>query len=249
MRSNRTATSAAAAPLAPSAEKTSKMTVKSGIHLVASRRAEDRKEPEGRDDLDFSGGVAPAAKTALKAAPRGDDGPGDTTLARYFRDMALHDVMGADEELKTAVAVEDAEVEHWGAILSFVPGAEFVLERLEKHVLELNEADRPEILEIDALRKLVSGAKKTKNKLSAGDQKKWNELCASLARAVRLPDSDRLWMAGAADAARSAAFDDGEEIVPGAAAVAAAPGYAKWIDRIDATHASQAAFTGAVQSK
>jgi RNA polymerase primary sigma factor len=153
--------------------------------------------------------------------------------------MALHDVMGAEEELKTAVAVEEAEVEHWSAILSFLPGAELILSSLEKHVLAMNEQDRPEILEIEAMRKLARAAKKTKNKLAAADQKKWTELSASLARAVRLPDSDRLWMAGAAEAARKVVADDEDEIAADAAVIAGSPGYTKWIERIDASHASQ----------
>src|SRR5690606_28473523 len=37
---------------------------------------------------------------------------GDSMLARYFRDMASHPVMGHDEEIEAAKQVEEAEVEH-----------------------------------------------------------------------------------------------------------------------------------------
>src|ERR1043165_2838959 len=50
-----------------------------------------------------------------------EEGGGDSMLARYFRDMAAHQVMGPDEELQTAKAVEQAEVDHWVALLSFMP--------------------------------------------------------------------------------------------------------------------------------
>jgi RNA polymerase primary sigma factor len=242
MRSNRSATSATAAPLAPSAEKTSKKSVKTGIHLVTSRPAEPRESGEVETDniKDAVSEMSPLEpeKAPAKAAVR-EDGNGDTTLARYFRDMALHDVMGAEEELKTAVAVEEAEVEHWCAILSFLPAAEIILSGLEKHVAGMNEQDRPDLSDIDALRKMLRAAKKTKYKLAAADTRKWHELCANVARAVRLPDSDRLWMAGAADAARGLSQDDEDEIVAEAAVISGQAGYGKWLQRIADSHAFQ----------
>src|SRR5688500_7194474 len=42
-------------------------------------------------------------------------------LSRYFRDMATHQVMGPDEELSAAQGVELAEIEHWVALLAYVP--------------------------------------------------------------------------------------------------------------------------------
>jgi len=42
-----------------------------------------------------------------------EEGGGDSMLARYFREMATHAVMGPDEELRTAIEVETAEIEHW----------------------------------------------------------------------------------------------------------------------------------------
>ena len=42
-------------------------------------------------------------------AMRGIDASNDSMLSRYFRDMATHQVMGPDEELRAAQAVELAE--------------------------------------------------------------------------------------------------------------------------------------------
>ena len=53
-------------------------------------------------------------------------------LARYFREMAMHSVMGPDEELRTAIEVEKAEVDHWTALLAYLPAADFVLDSLER---------------------------------------------------------------------------------------------------------------------
>ena len=71
--------------------------------------------------------VAPVKKKVAS-----EEGGGDTMLARYFREMATHPVMGPDEELGTAVDVERAEVEQWCAILSYLPAADFALDTLEK---------------------------------------------------------------------------------------------------------------------
>ena len=45
------------------------------------------------------------------------DAATDSMLSRYFRDMATHQVMGPDEELSAAQAVEQAEIMHWTALL------------------------------------------------------------------------------------------------------------------------------------
>ena len=60
-----------------------------------------------------------------------DEGGGDSMLARYFREMATHVVMGPDEELETAIEVEVAEVDaldlrSW----RIIPAAEHALESL-----------------------------------------------------------------------------------------------------------------------
>ena len=52
--------------------------------------------------------VAPVKKKVAS-----EEGGGDSMLARYFREMATHPVMGHEEELGTAIDVERAEVEQW----------------------------------------------------------------------------------------------------------------------------------------
>jgi hypothetical protein len=59
------------------------------------------------------------------------DASTDSMLSRYFRDMATHQVMGPDEELTAAQAVEQAEIHHWAALLGYVPTAELMFEQLE----------------------------------------------------------------------------------------------------------------------
>jgi RNA polymerase primary sigma factor len=129
----------------------------------------------------------------------------DSMLSRYFRDMATHQVMGPDEELQTAQDVEQAEIDYWQALLSYVPVAELVLDQLERDVTTLPEADQPSLPQIAELRDLIALYRKQRSKFLAQQSRRWDELTRDVASAVRLPDSDRIWMAGAHQIARTAA--------------------------------------------
>jgi RNA polymerase primary sigma factor len=172
-----------------------------------------------------------------------EEGGGDSMLARYFREMATHPVMGPEEELHTAVDVENAEVEHWVAILAHHPAAEFALESLEKDLPVGEEAlTLPQIPEV---RKLLKTFKKQRNKLTRPQEKRYRDWCASLAKAIRLADSDRLWIAHAEevvhklgeepdDEERDLALDqeEGAQPVPGKPHIPATPAYKKCLGRI-----------------
>jgi RNA polymerase primary sigma factor len=172
-----------------------------------------------------------------------EEGGGDSMLARYFREMATHPVMGPEEELQTAVDVEKAEVDHWAAILAYHAAADFALDSLEKDLPVGEEAlDLPQIAE---LRKLLKVFKKQRNKLTRDQDKKYRGWCVSLAKAIRLADSDRLWIAHAEeivrklgdepdDEERDAALDqeEGAPEVPSAPHLVATPAYTKCLDAI-----------------
>ena len=183
--------------------------------------------------------AAPVAKKKTAS----EEGGGDTMLARYFREMATHPVMGQEEELGTAVDVERAEVEQWCAILSYLPAAEFALDTLEKDLPRDEEAI--ELPQLPELRKYCKLYKKQRNKLTREQEKKYRALCESLARAIRLADSDRLWIAHAEEIVRklgeAIAIEDLEDegiavpapaAMPGDASLANTPGYKKYLDRI-----------------
>jgi RNA polymerase primary sigma factor len=151
-------------------------------------------------DLDAHGeGRARATSTMAPAKAPSDreieEGGGDSMLARYFREMATHPVMGPEEELQTAIEVESAEVEHWVAIFAHHPAAPYALEQLERDLPVGEEAlTLPQIAEI---RKLFKTFKKQRNKVTRPQEKRYQGWCASLAKAIRLADSDRLWIAHA----------------------------------------------------
>jgi RNA polymerase primary sigma factor len=154
------------------------------------------------EEFDFEEAAAAVEEDEPRpvAKAKAEEGGGDSMLARYFREMATHSVMGQEEELGTAVDVERAEVDHWCAILAYVPAAEIALDALELDLPRDEEAlDLPQIAD---LRKLFKAFKKQKNKLTREQEKKHRALAESLARAIRLADSDRLWIAHAEAAVR-----------------------------------------------
>ncbi len=128
-----------------------------------------------------------------------DEGGGDSMLARYFREMALHPVMDQEEEISTAREVESTEVDHWVALLSHVPAAEFILDSLQADVTKAGP-DEVQAPQIPTMAGMVKSYRK--QGFTAEQKKEWRNLSTELAVAVRLPDSDRVWMAKAADIAR-----------------------------------------------
>lgn len=142
------------------------------------------------------GDTLPPPATATLEKRIADNLGSDSVLALYFREMAAHSVMGPDEELATAVEVEAAEIEHWTAILSYCPAATYALDSLE-HDLPTAEEERLELPQLGALRTLIEAHAGHSTKASHDHDKKYHKLCMSLAKAIRLADSDRLWIARA----------------------------------------------------
>jgi RNA polymerase primary sigma factor len=202
------------------------------------------------DEFDFEDVTDPDLESDEPRPPtarsKSEESGGDSMLARYFREMATHPVMDQEEELDTAIEVERAEVEHWCAILSFLPAAEHALDTLEADLPKDEDAlDLPQIAE---LRKYFKLYKKQRNKLTRDQEKKYRALCESLARAIRLADSDRLWIAHAEEVVRKlgdpAPVEDVEEegiAVPAPAAtppaepqepLASSPAFKKYLQSI-----------------
>ena len=179
-----------------------------------------------------------------------EEGGGDSMLARYFRDMALHPVMGPEEELETARAVERTEIDHWVALLSYLPAAEFVLDALAEDVAKAGE-DEVKAPQIEELRKLVKIATKQKYKLAPEHEKAWSQLTNELATVIRLPDSDRLWMSRASSIARDlvrepdfeedtiADTEEGAPIRPPRPTLPMSPSYKRYLDRVEKTFQAQ----------
>jgi RNA polymerase primary sigma factor len=169
-----------------------------------------------------------------------EEGGGDSMLARYFRDMAAHQVMGPDEELQTAKAVEQAEVDHWAALLSFLPITELILDAIED---EIRRANDPEISapQIPDMRRSLKNLKKQRTRLSPDQERRWTNLSAALARSIRLPDSDRLWMARANRIAREVVRErdiEDEDETP-RSVIPVTPAYRRYMDKVESTFVRQ----------
>jgi RNA polymerase primary sigma factor len=199
------------------------------------------EEPADLGDIDLGAAPDPARGREVEQARElrdVEESGGDSMLARYFRDMALHPVMGPDEELETAKTVERTEVDHWVALLSFPPAAEHILVALDEEVKKLGdeEVKTPQIAE---LLKLAQSPRKGK----ASEDRAWTQLSTDLARAVRLPDSDRIWMARASQIARDLVREpdfeddvvDADEARGARPMLAMSPLYRKYLDRVERT--------------
>jgi RNA polymerase primary sigma factor len=168
-----------------------------------------------------------------------DESVSDSTLTRYFRDMATHQVMGPDEELEAAREVEVAEVEHWVALLAFVPVAEHIVESLKRNIDAIPEGEeRPDTSALAELDALFGTYRAQRSKLHANQTRNYREVCERLARAVRLADSDRLWMTDAFSLARTLG-GDAEEFEAGPGSVAATQSYHRYLERVKVTEAKQ----------
>ena len=188
----------------------------------------------------MEGAAAEAATFASEAPAPTADASNDSMLSRYFRDMATHQVMGPDEELRAAQAVEQAEMDHWAALLAYVPVAERMLDMLDQGLGEMNPEERPDIAQIVELRKLVKVYKKQRSKLHADQQRSWTELSQSLAHDVRLPDSDRIWMHGAFRLAKDAGrLPDEDTAEVEAENIPETPAYKRYLDKVRASDAAQ----------
>jgi RNA polymerase primary sigma factor len=150
-------------------------------------------------------------------------------LSRYFRDMATHQVMGQEEELSAAQAVENAEVQLWVALFAYVPVAEYILDALDRDIQTLTDDVRPDTSPLEALRQLSQVYRDQRSKLHANQFKQWKDRSEELARAVRLPDSDRIWMGRAVELGKS--IGEAAEVAD-RPAVAATQAYRRYVESV-----------------
>jgi RNA polymerase primary sigma factor len=139
----------------------------------------DPDEP-GQEQLQRA---AVETEKALKEFER--QGGGDSTLSRYFREMAGHRVLTPQEEVAAAKEVEALEIGYWVALFDYIPAFETVAQVLDKHL----ETPIPEVA---VMRKLAKSAKH--GKLGRRSQLKWNELVETVSKQLRIVDSDRIFV-------------------------------------------------------
>jgi len=208
------------------------------------------------------------AGAAASAGPQGRADtrmvPGDTMLARYFRDMAQHPVLGHAEEVAAACQVENAEAGYWMALLAFEPAAPSILRALSEDATA--DAERAlDLPEIELALKLLGDVGRAQSGGDGGGPSKratgtsatpaltgkkrdrYTDLTLAIARKVQLPDTDRLWVARASRIARE--FGQPHDAVMGREEVGLEPvpyapptvAYRRYIAEVEASHAVQLA--------
>jgi RNA polymerase primary sigma factor len=136
------------------------------------------------------------AEKALREMER--QGGGDSTLSKYFREMAHHHVLTPQEEVEAAKEVERLEIGYWQALFSYTPAFETVAS-----IVEVCTEDTPS--ELAPMRKLARSA--NRGRLTKKSQEKWEALALAISTALRAVDSDRLFVADADQAVHRLAGD------------------------------------------
>ncbi len=179
----------------------------------------------------------PPAKTITK---RKSEKTGDSMLARYFREMATHQVMGPEDEVRASELVEAAELSYWRAILSYLPAAEHALNTLEVDVYDSGSNDDLQLKQLPELRKLIATYRRQRSKLSAEQDRRYRRLCIDLAKEVRLPDSDRVWLSHCAQVVHELVRpEENVERASNQVTLPETPAYRRYIQRIQVAYERQ----------
>ncbi|MDQ3036839.1 MAG: sigma-70 family RNA polymerase sigma factor [Myxococcota bacterium] len=231
---------AATATQSGAASKGGSSSRKAAATAAPAAREEETEEVESKEDPDFeepsSEQLAEAqaeAEKALKEMER--QGGGDSTLSRYFREMASHRVLTPQEEIEAAKEVEKLEIGFWQALLSYPPAVDTVAMTIERFV---TEQPLPELATLRKLGKSVTKGK-TPGKLSKKEQDKWDETATALSTTMRALDSDRIFVNESDRAVHRAAGEFAAErdlVVDG---VQLTPAFKKYLTRVEESREAQ----------
>jgi RNA polymerase primary sigma factor len=133
---------------------------------------------------------------------------GDSTLSRYFREMASHPVLTPQQEVEAAKEVERLEIGYWKALFSYAPACETTAVVIEASLIPLG-VEVP--ADVNNLRKLAKTAGKN-GKLLKKNQELWDKSVADLSAKLRVLDSDRLFVEQADRAVHRLAGEFADEL-------------------------------------
>lgn len=150
-----------------------------GATLTKGSRIDGTAEPDKKQLKE----AEEEARKALKEFER--QGGGDSTLSKYFREMAHHRVLTPQEEVEAAQEVERLEIGYWEALFAYLPAFETVATVVEIHIEETPS-------EVPALRKMTRGT--TRGKFAKKTQTKWDSTVLALSTKLRGLDSDRIFV-------------------------------------------------------
>lgn len=108
----------------------------------------------------------------------------DGTLAKYFQEIATHQVLDPDEETAIAMALEGREVTLWKTLLDYPPAADLIMSTVE--VLLDNS-----LKEFEELRSLLEEYRKNRSRFDRHTKKRYYEIIESAANSLKAVDIDR----------------------------------------------------------
>ena len=194
-----------------------------GGAVLDKSRLDGTEEPDIKQLADAEA----EAEKALKEMER--QGGGDSTLSKYFREMASHRVLTPAEEIEAAQEVERLEIGFWEGLFSYAPAFETVAAILDLHL------EQP-LADVAVMRKAAKTA--TRGKMAKKAQDKWEEMASALATKLRELDSDRIFVNQADKAVHRLAGDYAVDRDMLGDEVRITPAFKRYLSRVD--HAREA---------
>ena len=115
---------------------------------------------------------------------------GDSTLARYFQEIAVHQVLDASQEAEVAGDLATREVDLWRRLLGYPPAAELVMSLVEM-MLDTS------ISEFDELRDLLEEYRRNRSRLDRKTREQYTGMIDRAAVKLKTLDIDRNLVLGA----------------------------------------------------
>ncbi|MBZ0118063.1 MAG: sigma-70 family RNA polymerase sigma factor, partial [Sandaracinaceae bacterium] len=188
---------------------------------------DDTEEPDVRQLAEAQA----EAEKALREMER--QGGGDSTLSKYFREMANHRVLTPQEEIEAAQEVERLEIGYWEALLAYPPAFETVASVLDAYL----DPEQPQPAELIALKKAAKSA--AAGKLGKKLQQKWDADVKALSAGLRILDSDRIFVAQSDRAVHRLAGDFAHERDMVGDEVRITPAFKRYLARVEAAQEAQ----------
>jgi RNA polymerase primary sigma factor len=195
-----------------------------GGSLLDKTRLDGTEEP----DIKQLAEAEAEAEKALKEMER--QGGGDSTLSKYFREMAHHRVLTPQEEIEAAQEVERLEIGYWEALFAYGPAFETVAVVLDQHL----EAPLPEVAAMRKASRTVARGKSAKK-----SQDKWDEMATALATKLRELDSDRIFVNQADKAVHRLVGDFAVDRDMLGDEVRITPAFKRYLSRVEHAHEAQ----------
>lgn len=140
----------------------------------------------------------PPPVDAKQSARRVTPSDENSSLENYFRGLSARPLLDAEGERNASLAIENAEIAHWAALLSYPPAALLVIGRALAHSeREPNEAGPlPSAAALQEIARRPAGGAAA---LDASERAAWATASADYAQALRVWDTERLYLGEAND--------------------------------------------------